>query len=43
MSRNWAVSARARLLSLAKAQGAVYNQILVRYALEGILVRLCAS
>ncbi len=43
MSRNWAVSARARLLSLAKAQGSVYNQVLVRYALEGILVRLCAS
>lgn len=40
---NVAVSARARLLNVAKAQGVDFNQVLVRFALERILYRLTQS
>ncbi len=40
---NVAASVRARLLNLAKAQGADFNQVLVRFALERILYRLSQS
>lgn len=43
MSPNLAASVRARLLNLAKAQGADFNQLLVRFALERILYRLAQS
>lgn len=36
-------SVRARLLNLAKTKGMIYNQALVRYALEGLLLRLSLS
>ncbi len=36
-------SVRARLLNVAKAQGADFNQVLVRFALERILYRLSQS
>jgi len=34
MTKNLAASIRARLLAVAKTQGADFNQILVRFALE---------
>ncbi len=40
---NVAASVRARLLNVAKAQGADFNQVLVRFALERILYRLTQS
>lgn len=40
---NVAVSVRARLLNVAKAQGVDFNQVLVRFALERILYRLSQS
>ncbi len=40
MSANQAASVRARLLNLARAQGADFNQVLVRFALERMLYRL---
>lgn len=40
---NVAASVRARLLSVAKAQGVDFNQVLVRFALERILYRLSQS
>lgn len=40
---NVAASVRARLLSVAKAQGVDFNQVLVRFALERILYRLSRS
>lgn len=38
-----AASVRARLLNVAKTQGADFNQVLVRFALERILYRLSQS
>jgi predicted nucleotidyltransferase component of viral defense system len=38
-----AASVRARLLNVAKAQGADFNQVLVRFALERMLYRLTQS
>lgn len=38
-----AASIRARLLNVAKAQGADFNQVLVRFALERRLFRLACS
>lgn len=43
MSANQAASVRARLLNLARAQGADFNQVLVRFALERMLYRLGRS
>lgn len=43
MSKDLAASVRARLLNIAKAQGADFNQVLVRFALERILYRLSQS
>ncbi|MFP5336966.1 MAG: nucleotidyl transferase AbiEii/AbiGii toxin family protein [Gammaproteobacteria bacterium] len=43
MAKDLAASVRARLLNVAKAQGADYNQVLVRFALERILYRLSQS
>lgn len=43
MSPNLAASVRARLLNVAKAQGADFNQVLVRFSLERILYRLGQS
>jgi len=43
VKRNLAVSVRMRLLTLSKERGMVYNQALVRYALEGLLLRLSLS
>ncbi len=43
MNKNLAASVRARLLNIAKAQGADFNQVLVRFALERILYRLGQS
>ncbi len=40
---NVAASVRAGLLNVAKAQGADFNQVLVRFALERILYRLTQS
>ncbi len=40
---NVAASVRARLLNVAKAHGADFNQVLVRFALERILYRLTQS
>ncbi|WP_046112050.1 nucleotidyl transferase AbiEii/AbiGii toxin family protein [Aquincola tertiaricarbonis] len=40
---NAAASIRARLLNVAKAQGADFNQVLVRFALERMLYRLTLS
>lgn len=42
-SQNVAASVRARLLNVAKTQGADFNQVLVRFALERILYRLTQS
>ncbi len=43
MSKNLSASVRARLLNVAKAQSADFNQVLVRFALERILYRLSQS
>lgn len=43
MNKDLAASVRARLLNVAKAQGADFNQVLVRFALERILYRLSKS
>jgi predicted nucleotidyltransferase component of viral defense system len=43
MSQDIAVSVRARLLNLAKAEGSDFNQVLVRYTLERLLYRLSQS
>jgi hypothetical protein len=40
---NVAASIRARLLNIAKTQGADFNQVLVRFALERMLYRLSQS
>lgn len=42
-SPNMAASVRARLLTVAKAQGVDFNQVLVRFALERMLYRLTQS
>ena len=38
MSANLAASVRARLLNVARAQGAEFNQVLVRFALERLVL-----
>ena len=43
MNKDLAASVRARLLNIAKAQDADFNQVLVRFALERILYRLSQS
>ncbi|WP_432261709.1 nucleotidyl transferase AbiEii/AbiGii toxin family protein [Cupriavidus sp. TMH.W2] len=43
MSNDLAASVRARLLNIAKSQGVDFNQVLVRFALERMLYRLCQS
>jgi len=43
MTKDLAASVRARLLNIAKAQGADFNQVLVRFALERMLYRLSQS
>ncbi len=43
MNKDLAASVRARLLNIAKAQGADFNQVLVRFAPERILYRLSQS
>ena len=43
MTRDRAASVRARLLSVAKATGADFNLVLVRFALERLLFRLSVS
>lgn len=43
MTKDIAASIRARLLNIAKAQGADFNQVLVRFALERMLYRLSQS
>lgn len=43
MSRDRAASVRARLLNVAKATGADFNLVLVRFALERLLFRLSTS
>lgn len=43
MSRDRAASVRARLLNVAKAIGADFNLVLVRFALERLLFRLSTS
>ena len=43
MSGNLGASVRARLLNIAKAEKADFNQVLVRYALERFLYRLSKS
>lgn len=43
MVKDLGASVRARLLNVAKAQGADFNQVLVRFALERILYRLSRS
>ncbi|RAS09184.1 nucleotidyl transferase AbiEii/AbiGii toxin family protein [Cupriavidus alkaliphilus] len=43
MTTDLAESVRARLLNIAKAQRADFNQVLVRYALERMLYRLSQS
>jgi hypothetical protein len=43
VNKDLAASVRARLLNVAKAQGADFNQVLVRFALERILYRLSKS
>ncbi len=43
MIQDVAQSVRARLLTLAKAEGVDFNQVLVRFALERILYRLSQS
>ncbi len=43
MTKESATSIRSRLSAIAKAQGADFNQVLVRFALERILYRLSQS
>lgn len=43
MSKDLSASVRARLLNIAKAQSADFNQVLVRFSLERILYRLSQS
>lgn len=43
MKKDLAASIRARLLAVAKSQGADFNQVLVRFALERLLYRLSVS
>ncbi|MES2933659.1 MAG: nucleotidyl transferase AbiEii/AbiGii toxin family protein [Pseudomonadota bacterium] len=43
MKKNLAASVRVRLLALAKLQGADFNQILLRFALERMLYRMSIS
>ncbi|MES2296683.1 MAG: nucleotidyl transferase AbiEii/AbiGii toxin family protein [Pseudomonadota bacterium] len=43
MKKDLPASVRARLLTLAKAQGVDFNQILIRFALERFLYRLSVS
>eukprot|EP00456_Euglypha_rotunda_P048994 TRINITY_DN39289_c0_g2_i3.p2 TRINITY_DN39289_c0_g2~~TRINITY_DN39289_c0_g2_i3.p2 ORF type:complete len:110 (-),score=26.97 TRINITY_DN39289_c0_g2_i3:355-684(-) len=43
MKANPAVSIRARLLNVAKAEGTDFNQVLMRFALERLLFRLSQS
>ena len=43
MSKDLGASVRARLLNIAKEQGADFNQVLVRFALERLLYRLSQS
>ena len=43
MNNNLAVSVRARLLNVAKAENSDFNQILIRYALERFLYRMSES
>ena len=43
MSRNKAVSLRARLLHVAKTEGSDFNGVLIRFALERFLYRLSQS
>lgn len=43
MTKDRAASVRARLLSIAKATGVDFNQVLVRFALERFLYRLSRS
>ena len=43
MKKDLAASVRARLLAVAKAQDADFNQVLVRFALERMLYRLSMS
>ncbi len=43
MTKDLAASVRARLLNVAKTQGADFNQVLVRFGLERILYRLSQS
>jgi hypothetical protein len=38
--KNMAASVKDRLLALSKAQGRVFDEVLVRYALERLLYRL---
>lgn len=43
MKKDLAASIRARLLAVARSQGADFNQVLVRFALERLLYRLSMS
>lgn len=43
MTTNLSASVRARLLNIAKREGADFNQVLVRFALERLLYRLSQS
>lgn len=43
MTKDLGASVRARLLNIAKEQGADFNQVLVRFALERLLYRLSQS
>lgn len=43
MNKNLAASVRARLLNVAKAQCANFNQVLVRFAMARIFHRLSIS
>ncbi len=42
-AKNYAASARARLLQKAKQQGETFNLLLTRYAVERLLYRLAKS
>ena len=43
MSKDLAVSARARLLNIAKARGVDFDQVLLRFVLERLLYRVSQS
>ena len=43
MNKDLGASVRARLLNVAKSQGADFNQVLVRFALERLLYQLSQS